>query len=212
MNRLWKIIRRVLFAALVLYAPLAGGQTTHDKVDLVEIVKLDSTIRIDIRYATPNNFLGVAVYPVGKCYLRREVAERLVRAHRALRDRGLGLKIWDGYRPRSVQYKMWEKVPNPDYVADPKKGSRHNRGAAVDLTLVDHDGNELEMPTPYDDFSEKAHRSYEKISAAAKKHRQILEEALKKEGFIPMPTEWWHFDAAGWESYPLLDVPLEKLK
>jgi D-alanyl-D-alanine dipeptidase len=181
------------------------------KVELVEVVKLDSTILIDIRYATTNNFMDEKLYPVAKCFLRKEVAERLSRVQMALRAQGLGLKIWDGYRPLSVQWKMWEKVSDPKYVADPRKGSKHNRGCAVDLTLVDAEGNELAMPTGYDDFSEKAHRDYLQLPPEVIKNRQILETAMSNEGFIPLPSEWWHFDDPNWEKYDLLDVPLKKV-
>ncbi|MFQ5822451.1 MAG: M15 family metallopeptidase [bacterium] len=181
------------------------------KVDLVEVVKLDSTILFDIHYATTNNFMEEKLYPVARCFLRREVAERLSHIQKALREEGLGLKIWDGYRPLSVQWKMWEKVSDPKYVADPRKGSRHNRGCAVDVTLVDAAGNELEMPTGYDDFTEKAHRNYMQLPPEVIKNRQILETAMTREGFIPLPSEWWHFDDPNWEKYNLLDIPLEKV-
>jgi D-alanyl-D-alanine dipeptidase len=96
---------------------------------------------------------------------------------------------------------MWQVFPNPNYVANPTKGSRHNRGAAVDLTLVDGNGKELEMPTRFDDFTERAHRDYNGASAQAKKNRKLLEDAMKKYGFIPLATEWWHFDAPGWDKF-----------
>jgi D-alanyl-D-alanine dipeptidase len=184
--------------------------TNRGRTDLVEIAQLDSTIVIDIRYATENNFMGEKLYPVAKCLLRRETAQRLLRVQTALRQQGVGLKIWDGYRPLSVQWKMWKKVPKPGYVADPRKGSKHNRGGAVDLTLVDAQGNELKMPTGYDDFSERAHRDFMNLPADAIRNREILEQAMTKEGFIPLPTEWWHFDDPEWEKFELLDVPLEK--
>jgi len=191
--------------------PNAPGQDAGEAADLVEVVKLDSTIRIELRYASANNFLGTAVYSQAKCYLQREVAERLVRAHRALRRQGYGIKIWDGYRPLSVQQKLWEKKPNPLYVADPRKGSRHSRGAAVDVTLVDLAGRDVEMPTDHDEFSARAHPSYNKVSETARRHRQILIAALTAEGFTPITTEWWHFDAPGWRRFPLLDIPFEQL-
>lgn len=101
---------------------------------------------------------------------------------------------------------MWQVKPDSRYVANPTNGSRHNRGAAVDLTLVDRNGKELEMPTGFDDFTVKAHRNYTGASAQAKKNRKVLEDAMKKYGFIPLPTEWWHFDAPGWDKFVILDV------
>lgn len=189
----------------------AKKETAADKIDLVEVVELDSTIVIDIRYATTNNFMGEKLYPIARCFLRRAVAERLTRVQKSLREQGLGLKIWDGYRPRSVQWEMWEKVSDPKYVADPRKGSKHNRGCAVDVTLVDAEGNELEMPTGYDDFTEKAHRDYMQLPPEVIKNRQILEIAMANEGFIPLPSEWWHFDDPNWEKYDLLDIPFENV-
>jgi D-alanyl-D-alanine dipeptidase len=120
---------------------------------------------------------------------------------------GCGLKIFDGFRPLSVQKKMWEVFPHPGYVADPKKGSRHNRGAAVDVTLIRlADGAELPMPTPYDDFTTKAHRNFNELPAEAILNRALLERVMAKHGFIGLPTEWWHFDDNDWERYPILDV------
>ena len=177
----------------------------------MDVAALDSTIVIDLKYASSNNFLGKPVYPISRCLLRKSVAQRLIRVQRNLQQKGLGLKIWDGYRPLSVQREMWELVPDPRYVADPEKGSRHNRASAVDVTLVDSLGYELEMPTLFDDFSEKASRDYEKASAEALENRRVLEEAMVAEGFIPLPTEWWHFDDPDWERFPILDIPLDEI-
>jgi D-alanyl-D-alanine dipeptidase len=119
------------------------------------------------------------------------------------------LKIFDGYRPLSVQRKMWAVFPQPGYVADPKNGSRHNRGAAVDVTLVRlTDGTELRMPTPYDDFTERAHRDYMQLEEEAIRNRQLLEQIMTRHGFVGLPTEWWHFDFSDWQKYPLLDVDI----
>jgi D-alanyl-D-alanine dipeptidase len=125
---------------------------------------------------------------------------------------GLRLKVFDCYRPLSVQRKLWELVPDERYVADPKKGSRHNRGAAVDLTLVTADGGEVAMPTAYDEFTEKAHRDYQALPASALRNRALLERVMVKHGFVGLPTEWWHFDDADWEKYPVLDVDFRELR
>ena len=162
-----------------------------------------------MRYATADNFTKSVLYPVNRCLLRRAVAKRLSLVQTDLARQGLGLKLWDCYRPLDIQKKLWALVPDPRYVADPKKGSRHNRGAAVDATLVDGAGGELEMPTRYDDFSPSAHRDYAGASPAALRNRQTLESAMLRHGFLGLPTEWWHFDARGWDRFPLADVPLE---
>jgi len=204
-------MRRLTHFCLILLFSLPLICPDLSKEPLVDVATVDSTIVIDLPYATTNNFTGQKLYEVHRCFLRKSVAERLARVQKRLRQQGLGLKIWDGYRPRSVQWRMWELVPDPRYVADPRKGSRHNRGAAVDVTLVDSLGQELEMPTTFDDFSERAHRDYPDVSEKARLHKQILEEAMTSEGFIPLPTEWWHFDDPNWQKYPILDIPIEEL-
>jgi len=173
---------------------------------LVDIRSVNSKIALDIRYATTNNFLKGKVYPVARCVLRGAAARRLSQVQDDLAKSGLGLKVYDCYRPLSVQKQMWQIKPDPRYVANPAKGSRHNRGAAVDITLVDRNGKELEMPTGFDDFTEKAHRNYKDASTQAKKNSKLLEDAMKKYGFIPLATEWWHFDAPGWDKFSILDV------
>jgi beta-N-acetylhexosaminidase/D-alanyl-D-alanine dipeptidase len=186
-----------------------------DPDELVDLADVDATISLDLRYATADNFTGVAVYPVARCRLRHAVAQRLAAVQAALRERGYGLKIWDCYRPFSVQKTFWRLVPDARYVAKPVTrggkpvaGSKHNRGAAVDLTLVDSRGTELEMPTAFDDFSPRAHRGWSGASEAARRNSGILEGAMRAEGFEPLSTEWWHFDGPRWRSYPLADEPL----
>lgn len=197
-----------LLTALLSLACASPGPRDGARVPLVDVLELEPSIRVDIRYATPENFTGKVLYPVNRCLLRRPVAERLAGVQRALRGRGLALKVWDCYRPLSIQRELWALVPDPRYVADPVKGSRHNRGAAVDLTLVDGSGAELEMPTGYDDFSERAHRGHAGASPRAAANSALLESALARAGFAGLATEWWHFDADGWREYPLEDVPL----
>ena len=177
---------------------------------LVNIQELDSTILIDVRYATENNFTGQKLYETDKVYLIKEAAQDLVKANKYLKEKyNLRLKIYDGYRPLSVQKKMWAIMPDDRYVANPAKGSRHNRGCAVDLTLVDSLGNELDMGTPYDDFTEKSHIDYKNLPPEVLRNRRILQEAMTKFNFTPMRTEWWHFDYKGWEKYPILDIPIK---
>lgn len=178
------------------------------KEPLVDISQAAPSILLDIRYATADNFTKTVLYPAGRCLLRRSAAEKLSQVQAGLRSAGLGLKVWDCYRPLSIQKKLWALVPDPRYVADPAKGSRHNRGAAVDLTLVDDRGRELEMPTSYDDFSERAHRDFQGASTQAVINRGILEKYMSGKGFFGLPTEWWHFDAEGWKDFPIEDSPL----
>lgn len=173
---------------------------------LIDISKVNSKIALDIRYATTNNFLKRKIYPVGRCVLRGAAATRLSQVQTELSKNGLGLKVYDCYRPLSVQKQMWQVMPDSRFVANPALGSRHNRGAAVDLTLIDRNGKELEMPTGYDDFTEKAYGDYSGGSVQSRKNRQILQDAMKKAGFIPLATEWWHFDAPGWDKFSILDV------
>ncbi|HEY9602913.1 MAG TPA: M15 family metallopeptidase [Allocoleopsis sp.] len=173
---------------------------------LIDIRTVNPKIALDIRYATTNNFLKKQLYPVARCVLRGAAVKRLSQVQDELEKKGLGLKVYDCYRPLSVQKQMWQIKPDSRYVANPAQGSRHNRGAAVDLTLVDSKGKELEMPSGFDDFTERASRSYSGASTQAKKNRQLLEDAMKKYGFIPLATEWWHFDAPDWDKFAVLDV------
>jgi len=193
-------------------AETAGARQDSAGRQLVDVTTLDATLILDIRYATPRNFTGRTLYPIARCLLRPDVAERLVRVHERLRQEGLRLVIFDCYRPLSIQKELWKLVPDERYVANPAKGSRHNRAAAVDLTLADSLGASLAMPTEYDEFSEKAHREWQGATAEQLANREKLEEAMQAEGFEGLPTEWWHFDAAGWERYPVLDVPLERVE
>lgn len=202
-------IRKVLFSGIV-YLCLAA--VSFAQYDLVDVKKLDSTIVLDIKYATENNFTGKKIYDEAKFFLRKEPALKILEIQKELQKLGLSLKVFDGYRPLSVQKKFWEIMPDERYVADPKKGSRHNRGAAVDLTLVDKDGKEIPMPTPYDDFTEKASRDYFELPAQILINRNFLEDIMLKYGFTGFPTEWWHFDYKGWEKYDVLDVDFSEIE
>ncbi len=202
-------------AASLLVAACAAPGIVRDPARatplLLELRAVEPTIRIDLRYAGHRNFLGEPVYGAPRAFLRREAAEALARVQRRLRDEGLGLLVWDAYRPLAAQWLLWERVPDPDFVADPRRGSRHNRGAAVDVTLVDLHGRELEMPTGFDDFTPRAAAEAVEVAPAARRHRERLREAMALEGFLVLRTEWWHFDFAGWQRFPLLDVALEAL-
>ncbi|MCB9272655.1 MAG: M15 family metallopeptidase [Lewinellaceae bacterium] len=165
----------------------------YDTTQWADIALLDSTILIDMKYATTDNFVQEQMYECGRCFLRPEVAKAVVAAQHELRQQGLGLKMLDCYRPRPIQWKLWEKAPDPRYVSDPRKGSMHNRGAAVDLTLVETSGRELDMGTPYDFFGPEAHPSYTGLPDTVLARRSLLRETLMKQGFHPIRTEWWHF-------------------
>ncbi len=184
-------------------------KVSEDELTLVNVAKLIPGVVLDIRYATENNFTKHALYSRARCYLRAPVARKLAEVQGVLTRQGLGLKIFDCYRPLSVQKKLWNLVPDERYVADPEKGSRHNRGAAVDVSLVDATTKELEMPTDYDDFTERAHRGYVGLPAAAIKNRALLETIMQQHGFEGLPTEWWHFDFKGWERFPVSDQPID---
>jgi zinc D-Ala-D-Ala dipeptidase len=181
---------------------------------LTELTKLGSDIRLDIRYATTRNFTGVQLYDEPRAFLVHAAAQALIRAHMAAQADGYGLLIHDAYRPWRVTKKLWDMTP-PDkrgFVANPKQGSRHNRGCAVDLTLYDRaTGNAVRMPSGYDEFSRRAYRSYDGGSADETANRARLERYMEAEGFIGISNEWWHFDYKDWANFPILDVPFAKI-
>ncbi|PCI40380.1 MAG: peptidase M15 [Elusimicrobia bacterium] len=202
--RRWALLFLISFTAACTN-PRAPGSEPF--LDIGEAVP---NVIINIRYATEDNFTGKILYPENRCVLRRSAARSLALVQQDLETIGLGLKVWDCYRPLHIQHKLWALVPDPRYVADPEKGSRHNRGAAVDITLVDKRGQELEMPTGYDDFSIRAHWDSQEASALAIKNRGILRDAMMAHGFTPLKTEWWHFDAPRWRHHALSDATFEQ--
>lgn len=169
-----------------------------------EIKELDPTILLDLRYATDNNFVKEKMYDCGRCFFRTAVAEALVKAHKLLKKKGLGLKMYDCYRPRPIQWKLWNKVPDPRYVADPRKGSMHNRGMAADLTIVDKDGKELDMGTDFDYFGEKAYHAYTKLPKEVLENRQLLKKTMADVGMKFTTTEWWHYSYRA-KTFPIAD-------
>ncbi|NND09441.1 MAG: M15 family metallopeptidase [Saprospiraceae bacterium] len=154
---------------------------------------LDSDVQLDIRYATPNNFVNEVLYPCGRCILREQVAKALESVHASLREQGFGIKVFDCYRPLPVQQKLWNKVPDARYVTPPAKGSMHNRGAAVDLTLTDAKGNPLDMGTGYDFFGEEAYHTYTDLPEEVLQMRALLRKEMEEQGFKHIRTEWWHY-------------------
>src|SRR5919112_3664774 len=193
-----------LLSALALAPLLAFAQEgppkeagTFRAPDLVELKRLDETIKLDVRYATANNFAGRAVYKEARAFLQRPAAEALVRASRALKEKGYGLAVFDAYRPWFVTKLFWDITPEDkkQFVANPARGSRHNRGCAVDLTLYDlKTGRQVEMPSAYDDFTERAHVKYAGGTDEQRRLRSILRAAMEEAGFLIYEPEWWHFD------------------
>ncbi|HEY3381355.1 MAG TPA: M15 family metallopeptidase [Vicinamibacterales bacterium] len=216
----------VLVAAGLLLAAVASAQVAvpaefprRDAAeildsDLVELVALDPTIHLDIRYATPNNLAGRPVYPEARALLQRPAAEALVRVNAALRKQGFGLLVYDGYRPWSVTKIFWDVTP-PDkreFVADPTKGSKHNRGCAVDLSLYDlATGREAEMPSVYDEMSPRAYPTYTGGTDQQRIARDRLKAAMETEGFTVEPNEWWHFNYREWARYPILNIQFSEI-
>lgn len=195
-----------------LQPPVEKGQFRQP--ELVELTRLDPGIKLDIRYASTNNFLGTPLYTQARAFLQRPAAEALVRAHQWLKSKGYGLMVFDGYRPWSVIKMFWEATPEPlrIFVANPDQGSRHNRGCAVDLTLYDlNTGRPVEMPGGYDEMSERSYPDYPGGTSLQRWHRDFLRQAMEDQGFTVYEYEWWHFDYRDWRQYSILNVPFEKL-
>lgn len=180
--------------------------------ELWDISEKIPEIVLDIRYATQNNFTGKVIYTLPKAFVRKKVVEALVMVQDSLKKLNLGLKIFDAYRPYAATLLFYEVYPDTNFVANPRYGSRHNRGCAVDVSLVDvFTGLEISMPTPFDEFSERAHPEYMNLEEEVIANRTLLFGVMQHFGFSHYPTEWWHFDFEGWEKYPLMDIPFEKL-
>jgi D-alanyl-D-alanine dipeptidase len=181
---------------------------------LVELVPLDPSIHLDIRYSTANDFLGTPVYSQARAFLQRPAAEALLRVQQKLKPLGYGLLIHDAYRPWYVTKIFWDATPPEGkiFVADPAQGSRHNRGCAVDLTLYDlATGKPIEMPGTYDEMSPRSFPDYPGGTSLQRWHRDLLRRAMESESFTVYEAEWWHFDYKDWKEYPILNVPFEKL-
>lgn len=181
------------------------------KPDLVELTELDSTFKLDIRYATTNNFLGKIVYSQARAFLQRPAAEALVRVSKRLREDGYGIVVFDGYRPWSVTKLFWDSATEEErqagFVANPARGSRHNRGCAVDISLYSLEtGKEVTMPSGYDEFTERAFSNYSGGEKDAIRLRDLLITAMESEGFKVLEQEWWHFDFKDWPRYPILNI------
>ncbi|HEX2927409.1 MAG TPA: M15 family metallopeptidase [Ruminiclostridium sp.] len=207
------IIILLLLFSIVFINPastlITSAKQTISKQDLVLVSDYSSGFSIDMKYATFDNFTGKTLYPSPTCVLTKGTLEKLIKANNILTKQGYRIKIWDAYRPLSVQKIMWEAAPDKNYVASPNgSGSKHNRGAAVDVTLVDSKGKELKMPTGFDNFTAKASPNYKGMTAEQRKNLNILTNAMTSSGFKPLSTEWWHFDDTDWKSCKVRDVSL----
>jgi zinc D-Ala-D-Ala dipeptidase len=208
-----KSLEELRDAALAAKPPEEPGN--FRKPDLVELITLDPSIHPDIRYAHDDNFLGTPLYTQARAFLQRPAAEALLRVLHKLQPLGYGLLIHDGYRPWYITKVFWDATPpeGHDFVADPKKGSKHNRGCAVDLTLYDlATGKEIEMPGLYDEMSPRSYPTFPGGTSLQRWNRELLRRAMESEGFTVNEYEWWHFDYKDWKLYPLLNVPFEKLR
>jgi zinc D-Ala-D-Ala dipeptidase len=182
---------------------------------LIELISLDPTIKLDIRYATDSNFVGRQVYPTARAFLQRPAAEGVVAVHKKLAEYGNGIVIFDGYRPWSITKLFWETVTPEQrkFVADPERGSKHNRGCAVDLSIFDlSTGDLLPMPSGYDEFTERASPDYKGGTDEARQNRDLLRALMENEGFTVNPNEWWHFDHEDWERYAIQDLPFDEIE
>lgn len=214
------IILLLLSAITCIYLSGCAAKPPHEEgdfkqTDLVELIKLDPTFKLDIRYATNNNIVGRPVYTEARAFLQRPAAEALVRVNEKLKPLGYGLLIFDGYRPWSVTKLFWDITPdeNKQFVADPKKGSKHNRGCAADLTLYDlKTGKEITMTGVYDEMSERSYPYYTGGTDEQRKMRDLLRTNMESEGFTVYEYEWWHFDYKDWKRYRIGNIPFSKIR
>lgn len=183
--------------------------------DLVNLKSLSPSIHFDIRYATTNNFMGAALYDNPAAYLQRPAAQALLAVHNGLARQGLGLLIHDAYRPWRVTKMFWDATPQAqrNFVANPEKGSKHNRGCAVDLSMYDlKTGQPIVMPSGFDEFSERAYPTYKGGTKKQRRYRDLLRKAMESNGFTVNEDEWWHFDYKDWQQYPILNISFDELE
>lgn len=183
-------------------------------LSMKSITKEIPNIQLDLKYATAHNFTGVRMYPanIKTTFLRDDASRALALVAAALKEKGLGIKVWDAYRPYQVTVRFWNLIHDERYVANPAKGSGHNRGIAIDLTLYNlSDGKELDMPTGFDDFSVRAHHGYMQLEEKQIQNRELLRAIMEKYGFVRFETEWWHYYWPGAEKFAVLDLPFRQL-
>lgn len=212
LRRLWLLCGLSIVGSCAARPPHEAGPFRPG--ELVELTRVVPGLRLDIRYATTHNFMGRVLYPEARAFLQRPAAEALAQVQAELRPLGYGLLVFDGYRPWRITKQMWDRTPadKKEFVADPRKGSRHNRGCAVDLTLCElTTGREIEMPGAYDEMSPRSYASYAGGTPAQRTPRDLLRRLMEAHGFAVLPAEWWHFDFRDWRAYPIQDVPFERL-
>ena len=186
--------------------------TGNPEKELIDLEQFVPELVLDIRYATTNNFTGERIYNLAKAFARRPVAEALKKIQADLKTHGLGIKIFDAYRPYKATVRFYEVYRDTTYVASPYKGSRHNRGCALDLTIINlKSGEELKMPTGYDSFKKEAWPTTPVSDPVIRKNRTLLITAMEKHGFKVNSSEWWHYDFVGWKKYEVLDIDFEEL-
>lgn len=225
-NRFGQTMKNALLTIILLFgtalcAPLARAQSAAPseknkrEAHLIELIKLDNSIKLDVRYARADNFVGRPVYPEARAFLQKPAAKAVVRVHRELKKMGYGLVIFDGYRPWRITKLFWEVTPEEKriFVANPAKGSKHNRGCAVDLSIYDlKTGKLLDMPSDFDEFSERASPVYTGAAAEQIKNRELLRRLMEAAGFTVNANEWWHFDYKDWQDYAIYDIPFSEIK
>jgi len=189
----------------------ASAHPPGKAADLVDMKEVNPRIIVDMKYASEDNFTKKKLYDSNTCFLRKSTAVKLDAVQKELEEMNLGLKVWDCYRPLAVQWIFWAILPDERYVANPQTGSRHNRASAVDLTLVDSQGKELQMPTGFDDFSPRADHHYQDLPDQVIRNRKLLKGVMERAGFIALPEEWWHYDDEDWMQFELMDIPFRDL-
>ncbi|HWW43045.1 M15 family metallopeptidase [Pedobacter sp.] len=218
---LWLFSGPLLFAQKKAPAPLKvvssfavyknSCRQNPDK-QLIELKKAIPDLQLDIRYATKNNFMKQIMYPQARAFARKPVVQQLQKVQDELRKKGLGLRIYDAYRPYAITVAFYQKASDKHFVANPTKGSRHNRGCAIDLSLINlKTGKELPMPTPYDSFAPQAAADYAELPVSVIRNRNLLIRTMQAHGFRVLKNEWWHYDFVGWQNYELLDIPFKDL-
>ncbi|MDI9337430.1 MAG: M15 family metallopeptidase [Alphaproteobacteria bacterium] len=210
----WALVTKCcfIFSQTTAQAPIETGDFYQS--DLIELIKLDPSFKLDIRYATPNNFVGKPVYNQARAFLQKPAAEALVKVQAALKPLGLGLLIFDGYRPWRITKLFWDITPDSlhHFVANPKSGSKHNRGCAIDLSLYNlKTGQEIEMTGAYDEMSQRSYPNYTGGTSEQRKYRDLLRKLMEEQGFHVYEYEWWHFDYKDWKKYRINDTPFENL-
>lgn len=214
-NALLRVAARGIAGTIAFTAFAVSAQTSANSAGLVNLMELHSGLQFDIHYATPDNFMNRPLYPHPVAFLKRPAANALLRVQRQLEEQGVGLVVYDAYRPWTITREMWDETTPQQhrFLADPDEGSNHNRGCAVDVGLVDLEtSRQLDMGSAYDEMSPRAYFAYSGCTRSQAARREQLRDAMTDEGFRPLVHEWWHFDYRDAKSYPVLDIPFEKLE